>query len=154
MLEIIILIFIIVLLILILEANHAPIFSLRKNHRKRLQDNGVIHFTSPEKTTQILKDYYLKGFISDFEKHLGPLIWTYEHKNNQEMELKHDYLLKKKRGIDNPKDYSVCLKITGLSDKAISKTYTRYGVLNDKPIVFRTDYIYPQNIEIIKEWKN
>ena len=133
--------------------SHMPIYPLKKAYRNKIQENGVIHFTSPESAYLILKDHSLKGAISDFEKLLGPLIWTYEYNNIQEMDLKHEYLLKKKRGKDNPINFSVCLKITGLSDKAISQTYTRYGVFNDKPIVFKSDYIYPKNIEIIKEWK-
>lgn len=137
----------------IFAISHAPIYPLKKAYRNKIQENGVIHFTSPESASLILKAHSLKGAISNFEKLLGPLIWTYEYNNKQEMELKHDYLLKKKRGKDDPKNFSVCLKITGLSDKAISQTYTRYGVFNDKPIVFKSDYIYPQNIEIIKEWK-
>lgn len=149
----IILIIVVFIVLAILTVSHAPLFPLKKELREKIKEHGVIHFTSPENASLILKSGCLKGSISSFEKILGPLVWTYQYNNEQEIDLKHNYLLKKKRGIDDPKNFSVCLIVTGFNDDIIAKTFTRHGIINDKPIVFKSNYIYPQNIEIVKEWE-
>lgn len=90
--------------------------------------------------------------MGKFEESLGKLVWTYPYKNENDIEVKHKKMLKKKKGTENPKSFGICIRITGISEDDLNRLYTRYGYIMDGAIVYRGEKLNPENIELIKQW--
>lgn len=120
-----------------------------------VKKDGLIHFTTPENAAAIKKSGEFigstEGLVFPATILLGKQVWTYQFKCLDDVEQKHSYLLKKTKVKKDAKNFSVCLKLSGFEENDCKKIRTR--ILHDKPIVFKTDNLKPQNIEILKEWE-
>lgn len=151
----IVFIMIIFLVVSYITLSHAPIFKISDKMKKKIIENGLIHFTSMECWESICKNGF-KGQDADMgfpETLLGKMVWTYQYIDESDIEIKHKIVVDKKRGRENPKRYGICIKITGISEDDLDKLYTRYGYIRDKAIVYRGEWLKSEKIELIKEWK-
>ena len=138
-----------------LYVGQMPIVKLSKLSKKKIQEHGLIHFTTQESAERIIQEG-LKGKVCHMgfpENKFGELIWTYEYPGIDGIDEKRKVLLHTKRGKEL-NQFSVCLHITGLNPKDIDKMRTRFGITRDRPIIYRGKYLHANKIEIVKTWRN
>lgn len=141
-----------VMFVLYVLYSHAPLYKIDINKKKKIALNGMIHFTNLEVAHKIVKEGLIgKKSTMAFEPLLGELVWNYPY-TAENIDKKHELLLKNIRGLSNPKRYSVCIKISGISKEDLDKLYTRHGAKNDDAIVYKGKLLVTKNIEIIKVW--
>lgn len=128
---------------------HMPIFKISNKEKRKIIENGLIHFTDLESVQSIMNNG-LVGSCSHMgypETLLKELIWFFVHDNMDKVEEKHTIAKKFKR--EGLRDYNVCIKITGIDDHDINKLRCR---LQDDAIAYHGKLLNPQNIEILKQW--
>lgn len=133
---------------------HMPLFKLNEAEMNRICERGLIHFTSKSSSAKVLKDGF-KGKISIMgwpESVLGPLTWLYISGNKDTINSKHNILLKKKKGKDNPDNYGICLHIMGISEADLSCMVVRRGLWRDLAVVYKGELFKPPNISIIMDY--
>lgn len=132
---------------------HGPWFKINETEKKHIRENGLLHFTTIECADSIVSNNFLQGKISDMggiEKILGNMVWTYQY--NNDIEKYHNFLVGKKRAVENKNMYKVCLKLTGFNEADLDKLYKRIGFNGDKAIVYRGEKLKPNNIKFVKRW--
>lgn len=110
-----------------------------------VKKDGLIHFTTPENASAIMESGEFigstAGLVFPATVLLGKQVWTYQFKGFNDVEQKHNYLLKKIKVKKDAANFSVCLKLSGFEERDCQKICTR--ILRDKPIVFKTDNLKP-----------
>ena len=153
--EYIIFLIVVFIVILFVMGSHAPLFKINGLVKENIRKNGLIHFTSMECLDSIMENGLI-GSDADMgfpETLLGKMVWTYQYENEEVTEAKHEIVVNKKRGKENPKRYGICIKITGISEEELNRLYTRHGFINDGAIVYRGTVLKAKKMELIKEWE-
>ena len=128
-----------------------PLFRLSSQQREKIINYGLFHYTNIN-CAKSIKEEGLKGSPSHMgfpETLLGELVWMYSLSNSNEIDTKHNILVKKKRAMDNPEMYNCCLHLNSINEEYLNHIYVR---LSDKAIVYRGKWFKPDSIEIIKKW--
>ncbi len=143
------------IILLLVYLINTPFCQVEGSIIDEVNKDGLIHFTTPENAAAIMKSGEFigstAGLVFPATVILGKQVWTYQFKGLEDVEQKHSYLLKKIKVKKDSANFSVCLKLSGFDEKDLKRIRTR--ILHDKPIVFKTANLKPQNIEILKEWK-
>lgn len=133
--------------------SHAPLYKIDCNKKKEIALHGLIHFTNLEAAQKIVEEGLIgKKSTMAFEPILGALVWNYPYTADN-VEKKHNLLLKNIRGLSDPNRYKICIKISGISKEDLEKLYTRHGAKNDDAIVYKGKLLIAQTIEIIRVWE-
>ena len=128
------------------EIYHRPSMKLNEREKKRIKENGLIHFTLDSNIESIVSNGF-KGNKSEFEKDMGNLIWFYI----ADEDIIHKWEIVKGK-VKNKKNsfFNTGIIIHNISDETLSKMRIRSLPFQDNAVVLMADVFVPdpQSIEI------